>query len=125
MSVVYLVKDPDSGHHKVGMTGNMRERLLLLMRVERVRLVFIWAVATNSPLRTENYLKQRWQKWHVRGEWYDLPSGEVDYFRGISAVNWKDVPPINPDWALRDVRPQECGRPRLWNIVPGQLIHRA
>lgn len=113
---VYLIRDIESGEYKVGLSCSPRSRLTNLLAVTKRPFEVVWTVATNDMGRLEYECKLAWQRWHLRGEWYALPGGEVDRFRRMVVLNWRSRPPISvqqvscnpavrPSSRRRDMRP--------------------
>ena len=122
---VYLAGADGTGLFKVGHSHCLRDRLLKLRPVAPGPLRLSWAVRTNNRERLERYFKQAWSQWHRGGEWYELPQGQVNWFKSATLVNYRDLPSVLPATA-EDIngerRSQYWGPAYEYEIVVGGLV---
>lgn len=81
MSFIYLIKNEDSNKYKIGVTKNdPSKRLKGLQTGSSEKLLLIDYFETLYPYRMEKMLHNRYMKYHVLGEWYELPTDIINNF---------------------------------------------
>lgn len=86
---VYLIEDVNSSIYKIGVTRTWKDergqvkRLKALQTGNSSELKLSHIFPTQWPFRLETMLHNRFKKYHVSGEWYNLPTKYVDEFNII------------------------------------------
>lgn len=73
MKLVYLVNAQKTNFFKIGMTNNIKKRLMQLQTSSPLKIKYVHSVYTDNPLGVESNLHNYVSKYHVIGEWYELP----------------------------------------------------
>lgn len=76
--VVYLVSANDK--HKIGATGNIEKRLKGLRRECGSEPSLIHSIRTKNKFALETYWLRHFIDYHLRGEWFSLPSEAIEEF---------------------------------------------
>lgn len=67
---LYFVRNPHSGHVKIGVSTNLAHRLVSL-RTAVPDLIHVGTVHDANP-KLEKELHERWAIWRTGGEWFDI-----------------------------------------------------
>jgi hypothetical protein len=72
---VYLMIDENTGYHKIGRSINptKRERTL---QSEKPTIKLLYSCEV--PLKIETILHEKYKKYRLRGEWFDLDEGQIN-----------------------------------------------
>lgn len=129
---VYLVRElGNDGNplHKVGATGDLDNRMNMLKpSFPDGKMVFLWAILTNYVGELERYWQKRWADKRAKGcDWFFLSPRDVDDFRTVRVVEYRDIPPI-PVVEKTYTGPWFGKRTR--KLIPGDMVvsrpyHRA
>lgn len=104
---VYVIQH-ELGPVKIGRAKNPRERLGNLQISSPFKLTLKQTVTPNDAKEVEEYLHHHFQKYHMRGEWFDIPKKERDFDiptritdsgRADSTVEITPERDINTEWA--------------------------
>jgi hypothetical protein len=63
---------------KIGVAVDVRERMVSLQIGNPVELVLLKSIDTHEPFALERQIHAGIWKYHVRGEWFDLPKPVLD-----------------------------------------------
>jgi len=74
---VYLVQS-ESGAVKIGVSKDVDRRLSDLQVAHPHDLTLLACVESSNANSLENRLHDRYSKYNINGEWFDLPNGELD-----------------------------------------------
>lgn len=86
MGKIYLIKsyNEDQPLYKIGFTkGNTKKRLLQHSTGNPFDLELVYEFNTNFKMKVERILHRRYKSKHVRGEWFNLDTGEVNEFLDV------------------------------------------
>lgn len=76
---VYLLRSKD--YHKIGITKDVEYRLKQLQTASPYEIKVITAIKIDNAEKLEKELHKRYSANHIRGEWFELPTSEVDALR--------------------------------------------
>ena len=86
MAKIYLIKsyNEDQPLYKIGFTkGNSMERLKQHSTGNPFDLELVFTFDTKFNMKVERILHRKYKSKHIRGEWFNLDTGEVDSFLDV------------------------------------------
>jgi hypothetical protein len=90
---VYYIQEELSKNIKIGYTYNLNERLNTLQVANSSKLTIIHTINCKNPYSHEQYLHKKYEKYHIRGEWYKCAILDVSKFEFdiLNYTNPKDI----------------------------------
>lgn len=81
MGYVYLIKDPSNQTYKIGVTKDLKKRLLNLQTGNSTELQLMFYYHTPYPFKLEKLLHNKFKQYQYNNEWYELPEADVMNFQ--------------------------------------------
>ena len=80
---VYLVKAQGHPWYKIGRAFILDRRVTQLRVLYPFKIRFVHSIACADCIKAEKRLHKRFKRYHLNGEWFELPREEVAWFKDI------------------------------------------
>ena len=81
---IYLIKNKDTGHMKIGIAKDIKQRLKALQTGSVSELEVLSLIYSETPYTLEKNLHNRFASKRLRGEWFNLEGSDIEYIMKLS-----------------------------------------
>jgi predicted small secreted protein len=80
MKHIYLIKESENNYYKVGVSGNINQRIKQLQTGSAGTIELIEKYPSKYSHKIEKALHRKYQQYNVKGEWFNLPESMLNDF---------------------------------------------
>lgn len=84
LSNIYLIRDSERNHYKIGIAVDVKARLQHLQTANSAKLELICSIPTNEPAVLEKTLHTKFQVQKVMNEWFKLTNDDIAYIKSLA-----------------------------------------